>query len=145
MNFDREKEDLKQKIDENVRKLYTDERKLNKFQLNEKLFFITNSLWDSFQSVLEPIRQKIQGLESEILVNRYKLDETLKIHCESKEEHTRVEKELEDIEENIDFHRSEMRKIEEQCSSPEAEGDLKRLPMWVFWFLMFFAPGIRPC
>ena len=40
MNFDREKEELKQRIDENIRKLYTDERKLNKFQIDEKLLFI---------------------------------------------------------------------------------------------------------
>ncbi len=138
MNFDKEKAELKLSIDENARTLYTDERKLNKFQLNEKLFFITNSLWDSFQNVLIPIRQKIQGLESEILVNRYKLDETLKKHCESKEDFKRSARELFDVEENLDSHRKEMQKIEAHCNAEEAEGDLKRLPMWLFWLLMFF-------
>ncbi len=105
MNFDREKEELKQRIDENIRKLYTDERKLNKFQIDEKLLFITNNLWDSFQQIIEPIRKKIQKLESDILVNRYNLNETLKKHCKSKEDFKRAERDLIDVEENLnDYH-----------------------------------------
>jgi len=136
MNFDREKEELKQRIDENIRKLYTDERKLNKFQIDEKLLFITNNLWDSFQQIIEPIRKKIQKLESDILVNRYNLNETLKKHCKSKEDFKRAERDLIDVEENLNKHRKEMQKIEEHCNGEEAEGDLKRLPFWVFVVLM---------
>ena len=136
MNFDKEKEELKKQIDIDARSLYTDERKLNKFQLNEKLFFVTNSLWDSFQNELNPKRQKIQNLESDILINRYQLDETLKKHCQSKQNFKRAEKELDDVEQNLDRHRLEMKNIEEYCNTEESEGDLKRLPMWVFWLLM---------
>jgi len=136
MNYENEKKELKQRIDQDVRTLYTDERKLNKFQINEKLLFITNNLWDSFQTIINPIRQKIQGLESDILVNRYNLDETLKKHCKSKEDFKRAEKDLHDVEENLDKHRKDMQAIEETYSKGEAEGDLKRLPFWVFVVLM---------
>ena len=138
MNFNNEKIELKKRIDEDVRTLYTDERKLNKFHLNEKLFFITNSLWDHFQSILEPIRQQIQKLESAILVNRYKLDETLKKHCKSKVDFKRAESELHKVEENLDSHRKEMQKIEDHFNGEDAIGDLKRLPMKWFFILMFF-------
>ena len=136
MNFEAEKKELKKRIDEDVRQLYTDERKLNKFQINEKLLFITNNLWDSFQSVISPMRKKIQELESEILVSRYNLDETLRKHCKSKEDFKRAEKELHEVEENIDKHRKEMQSIEEKYNKGNAEGDLKRLPFWVFIVLM---------
>jgi hypothetical protein len=136
MNFDKERENLKSVIDKEIRTLYTDERKLNRFQVEEKLRFVTNSLWDAFQGVIEPIRKKIQGLESAILVNRYKLDESLKKHCQSIVGMKRVENELDEIEEDLYRHRKDMRYIEEHCNSEEAKGDLKRLPMWVFLLLM---------
>ncbi len=136
MNFDSERESLKKRIDEDVRALYTDERKLNKFQVNEKLLFITNNLWDSFQSIIGPIRKTIQGLESDILLNRFNLDETLKKHCKSKEDFKRAEKDLLDVEENLDKHRKQMQKIEESSYTDGGETDLKRLPFWVFGTLM---------
>jgi len=136
MNFDQEKKNLKSIIDKEVRTLYSDERKLNRFQVEEKLRFVTNSLWDTFQKVIEPIRKKIQGIESAMFVNRYKLDESLKKYCQSIVGLKRVENELEEIENDLDRHRKEMRRIEEHCNSEEAKGDLKRLPMWVFLLLM---------
>jgi len=105
MNYNKEKEELKQRIDEDIRTVYTDERKFNKFQVNEKLLFITNNLWDSFQNIIGPVRKSIQALESDILVNRYNLDETLKKHCKSKEDFKRAEKDLIDVENNLDNHR----------------------------------------
>ncbi len=136
MNYNKEREELKQRIDEDIRTVYTDERKFNKFQVNEKLLFITNNLWDSFQKIIEPVRKSIQKLESDILVNRYNLDETLKKHCKSKEDFKRAEKDLIDVENNLDNHRKEMQKIEEHCNGEDAPGDLKRLPFWVFAVLM---------
>ncbi len=136
MNFENEKKQLREYIDENVRTLYTDERTLNKFQINEKLLFVTNSLWTHFQELIGPMRKKIQDLESQVLVNRYNLDETLKKHCKSKVDFKRAEYELGKVEENIDSHRNEMLRIENYCNDDEAEGDLKRLPMWVFFVLM---------
>ncbi len=136
MNYNKEKEELKQRIDEDIRTVYTDERKFNKFQVNEKLLFITNNLWDSFQNIISPVRKDIQALESDILVNRYNLDETLKKHCKSKEDFKRAEKDLIDVENNLDNHRKGMQKIEEHCNGEDAAGDLKRLPFWVFAVLM---------
>jgi len=136
MNYNKEKEELKQRIDEDIRTVYTDERKFNKFQVNEKLLFITNNLWDSFQKIIEPVRKSIQALESDILVNRYNLDETLKKHCKSKEDFKRAEKDLTDVENNLDSHRKEMQIIEKHCNGEDAAGDLKRLPFWVFAVLM---------
>ena len=136
MNYHKEREELKQRIDEDIRTSYIDERKFNKFQVNEKLLFITNNLWDSFQNIISPVRKSIQALESDILVDRYNLDETIKKHCKSKEDLKRAEKDLIGVESNLDNHRKEMQKIEEHCNGEDAINDLKRLPFWVFAVLM---------
>ncbi len=78
MQFDDQRNELKKYIDEDVRSHYVDERKLNKYQLDEKLIYITNNLWKKFQETIAPTRKKIQDIESEVLLNRFKLDEALK-------------------------------------------------------------------
>ncbi len=136
MNFDKETEELKKAIDEDARKTYADERKLNDFQLNEKLMFVTNTLWNTFHDVIDPIRKNIQKLESGILINRYKLEDVLQQHCTEKMAIESVNSELKNVEDNLDHHHSDMREIEHTCNGIDSEGDLRRLPSWVFFVLM---------
>jgi uncharacterized protein YneF (UPF0154 family) len=139
MEFKTERDELKDYIAKDARIHYIEENNLNKYQLEEKLMYITNCLWEGFGKIVNPIRHKIQTIESEILVNKYELDESLKHQCSYKDEAKNIKEEIDITDKMLGEHQSSIKKIEDEYKSGAMNGDLKRFPMWVFVFLMTIA------
>jgi len=139
MDFKAKKESLEKDISKEVRTLFVEEKKVNRFSLERQLMKITTSLYKEFHSHVDPIRIKIQAVESKVMTSRFRLHEFARGICSAKKNVERHNKEIKEMDDNLTQHTSTLRKIENELNDVEFRGDLRRLPMWVFIVLMTVA------
>lgn len=118
---------------------------LSKLQNNAKIN--ASKFANFFNSVINTDYVKFQAMESDITVSKYDLDSKAKELCMAKNDQEKeqyfLEKRILKADDTIDSlaqkiksDENSMKEIEDQFSQAETEGDLYRLPMWIFLVIM---------